>query len=175
MNQPRRTPPIPHTIVSQIGMLSLSPGATNFPSRPMMMPATMTPMISMLGSLPQEPRPRSRPCSVLSWYPRGDLLFSVAKTSRQPASALTPGRWDRMELPLTRGALILGVLATAVRELRKDVARCFENLISLFVTDVTIDPSLRGLRDQVLHGLASLGQFAGFDRRVDLVEPPRQF
>jgi hypothetical protein len=27
--------------------LSLSPGATNFPSRPMMMPATMTPMISM--------------------------------------------------------------------------------------------------------------------------------
>src|SRR5688500_9372175 len=49
MNQPMRTPPIPHTIVSQIGMLSLSPGATNFPSRPMMMPAMMTPRISILG------------------------------------------------------------------------------------------------------------------------------
>src|SRR3954453_1052755 len=46
MNQPMITPPMPHRIVSQIGMLSLSPGATNFPSRPMMMPAMMTPMIS---------------------------------------------------------------------------------------------------------------------------------
>jgi hypothetical protein len=30
-------------------MLSLSPGATNLPSRPMMMPAMMTPMISISG------------------------------------------------------------------------------------------------------------------------------
>src|SRR3954452_14218983 len=47
MYQPMMTPPMPHRIVSQIGMLSLSPGATNLPSRPMMMPAMMTPMISM--------------------------------------------------------------------------------------------------------------------------------
>src|SRR5512145_2552280 len=51
-----RTPPIPHRTVSQIGMLSLSPGATNFPSRPMMMPAMMTPITSIVGSLPLEPR-----------------------------------------------------------------------------------------------------------------------
>src|SRR5215212_4101757 len=48
MYQPMITPPIPHRIVSQIGMLSLSPGATNLPSRPMMMPAMMTPMISIV-------------------------------------------------------------------------------------------------------------------------------
>ena len=45
-NQPMMTPPMPHRMVSQIGMLSLSPGATNLPSSPMMMPAMMTPMIS---------------------------------------------------------------------------------------------------------------------------------
>src|SRR5215213_12029024 len=40
------TPPIPQTTVSQRGMLSRSPGAKNLPSRPMMMPAMMTPMMS---------------------------------------------------------------------------------------------------------------------------------
>src|SRR5918993_3689172 len=40
------TPPIPQTTVSQIGMLSRSPGAKNLPSRPMMMPAMITPMMS---------------------------------------------------------------------------------------------------------------------------------
>src|SRR5215211_8689718 len=40
------TPPIPQTTVSQRGMLSRSPGATNLPSRPMMMPAMITPMMS---------------------------------------------------------------------------------------------------------------------------------
>src|ERR671920_884878 len=51
MNQPMMTPPMPHRIVSQIGMLSLSPGATNLPSSPMMIPAMMTPMISMCAFL----------------------------------------------------------------------------------------------------------------------------
>jgi hypothetical protein len=37
------TPPIPQTTVSQSGMLSRSPGAKNLPSRPMMMPAMITP------------------------------------------------------------------------------------------------------------------------------------
>src|SRR5215203_3834685 len=40
------TPPIPQTTVSQSGMLSRSPGAKNLPSRPMMMPAMITPMMS---------------------------------------------------------------------------------------------------------------------------------
>src|SRR5215213_6352449 len=40
------TPPIPQTTVSQSGMLSRSPGATNLPSSPMMMPAMITPMMS---------------------------------------------------------------------------------------------------------------------------------
>src|SRR4051812_24725890 len=38
---------MPHSTVSHSGMLSRSPGATHFPSRPMMIPATITPMISM--------------------------------------------------------------------------------------------------------------------------------
>src|SRR5215211_7085975 len=41
------TPPIPQTTVSQSGMLSRSPGAKNLPSRPMMMPAMITPMMSI--------------------------------------------------------------------------------------------------------------------------------
>src|SRR5215216_2900499 len=40
------TPPIPQTMVSQIGMLSRSPGAKNLPSAPMIMPAMITPMRS---------------------------------------------------------------------------------------------------------------------------------
>src|SRR5215216_384417 len=40
------TPPIPQTTVSQSGMLSRLPGAKNLPSRPMMMPAMITPMMS---------------------------------------------------------------------------------------------------------------------------------
>src|SRR5512132_2956126 len=40
------TPPTPQTTVSQSGMLSRSPGAKNLPSRPMMMPAMITPMMS---------------------------------------------------------------------------------------------------------------------------------
>src|SRR4029453_6166680 len=40
------TPPIPQTTVSQSGMLSRSPGAKNFPSRPMMRRAMITPMMS---------------------------------------------------------------------------------------------------------------------------------
>src|SRR5215207_1449470 len=40
------TPPIPQTMVSQSGMLSRLPGAKNLPSRPMMMPAMITPMMS---------------------------------------------------------------------------------------------------------------------------------
>src|SRR5512132_3789953 len=40
------TPPIPQTMVSQSGMLSRSPGAKNLPSRPMMMPAMITPITS---------------------------------------------------------------------------------------------------------------------------------
>lgn len=47
MNQPIRTPPIPQRMVSQSGVLSLLPGATNLPSKPMMIPATITPIISM--------------------------------------------------------------------------------------------------------------------------------
>src|SRR5512144_2353177 len=43
------TPPIPQSTVSHRGMLSRSPGATNLPSRPMMMPAMMMPMMSMTG------------------------------------------------------------------------------------------------------------------------------
>ena len=55
------TPPMPHRIVSQSGMLSLSPGATNFPNRPMMMPAMITPMISIcLTSLTGSHRARPR-------------------------------------------------------------------------------------------------------------------
>ena len=38
---------MPHRMVSQIGMLSRVLGATNLPSRPMMIPAMITPMISM--------------------------------------------------------------------------------------------------------------------------------
>src|SRR4029450_9815942 len=45
------TPPIPQTTVSQSGMLSRSPGAKNLPSRPMMMPAMITPMMSTGDSL----------------------------------------------------------------------------------------------------------------------------
>src|SRR5215204_3711444 len=41
------TPPMPHKMVSQSGMLSRLLGATNLPSRPIMMPATITPMISI--------------------------------------------------------------------------------------------------------------------------------
>src|SRR5215212_7948965 len=41
------TPPIPQTTVNQSGMLSRSPGAKNLPSRPMMMPAMITPMMSI--------------------------------------------------------------------------------------------------------------------------------
>src|SRR5215211_9283039 len=41
------TPPIPQTTVSQSGMLSRLPGAKNLPSRPMMMPAMITPMMSI--------------------------------------------------------------------------------------------------------------------------------
>src|SRR5215216_4137828 len=37
----------PQTTVSQSGMLSRSPGAKNLPSRPMMMPAMITPMMSI--------------------------------------------------------------------------------------------------------------------------------
>jgi hypothetical protein len=48
------------TIVSQIGMLSLSPGATNFPSRPMMMPAMITPMMSTATPFTHW----GRPCSL---------------------------------------------------------------------------------------------------------------
>jgi hypothetical protein len=40
------TPPIPQMTVSQSGMLSRSPGAKNLPSRPIMMPAMITPMMS---------------------------------------------------------------------------------------------------------------------------------
>ena len=40
------TPPTPQTMVSQNGMLSRLPGAKNLPSRPMMMPAMITPMMS---------------------------------------------------------------------------------------------------------------------------------
>ena len=40
------TPPIPQSTVSQSAMLSRSPGATNLPSRPMMMPAMITRMLS---------------------------------------------------------------------------------------------------------------------------------
>src|SRR3954452_5629102 len=39
---------MPHSRVSQSGMLSRSPGATNLPSRPMMRPAMRTPMISTM-------------------------------------------------------------------------------------------------------------------------------
>ena len=37
---------MPHRIVSQIGMLSLSPGATSLPSRPMIAPTMMRTMMS---------------------------------------------------------------------------------------------------------------------------------
>src|SRR5512133_801278 len=47
MNQPIKTPPMPQMMVSQIGMLSRLPGAMNLPNKPMMMPARMTPMISI--------------------------------------------------------------------------------------------------------------------------------
>src|SRR5680860_879862 len=40
------TPPMPQRIVSQSGMLSLLPGATNLPSRPMTIPAIITPTVS---------------------------------------------------------------------------------------------------------------------------------
>src|SRR5829696_4765193 len=46
-----RTPPMPHRTVSQSGMLSRSPGATNLPSSPMMTPAISTPMMSMSFSI----------------------------------------------------------------------------------------------------------------------------
>src|SRR5215217_596575 len=39
-------PPMPQMIVSQMGMLSLSPGATSLPSRPMITPPMRRPMIS---------------------------------------------------------------------------------------------------------------------------------
>src|SRR5215217_5334564 len=47
MYQPMMTPAMPHKMVSQSGMLSRLLGATNLPSRPIMMPATITPMISI--------------------------------------------------------------------------------------------------------------------------------
>src|SRR3954451_20219855 len=43
---------MPHSSVSQIGMLSLSPGATSLPSRPMITPAMRMPMISTCNSPP---------------------------------------------------------------------------------------------------------------------------
>src|SRR3954454_10034561 len=87
MNQPMMTPPMPHRTVRQIGMLSLSPGATNLPSRPMMMAAMMTPMISMGPSLwtcsdrcevPQPP----------SWYPTTQP--STLGSGHGPASPARP-------------------------------------------------------------------------------------
>ena len=42
---------MPQMMVSQSGMLSRLPGATNLPNTPMMIPAMMTPMISTVSSL----------------------------------------------------------------------------------------------------------------------------
>src|SRR5215207_7951706 len=49
---------MPHSSVSQRGVLSRAPGATNFPSRPMMSPATINPMISIANSLDRPTRSR---------------------------------------------------------------------------------------------------------------------
>ena len=43
---------MPHSTVSQSGMLSRLPGATNLSSSPTMMPAMMTPMIYTVGPVP---------------------------------------------------------------------------------------------------------------------------
>src|ERR671913_500649 len=53
------TPPIPQTTVSQSGMLSRFPGAKNLPSRPMMMPAMITPMMSTATPFTDWERPCS--------------------------------------------------------------------------------------------------------------------
>jgi hypothetical protein len=45
-------PMMPHTTVSQNGMLSRSPGARSFPSAPMMMPPTRVTMIVQSMSFP---------------------------------------------------------------------------------------------------------------------------
>ena len=55
MNHPIRTPPIPQRIVSQMGVLSRLPGATNLPSKPMMIPATITPMTSTMSPFRSQP------------------------------------------------------------------------------------------------------------------------
>src|SRR5215208_6891908 len=93
------TPPIPQTTVSQSGMLSRSPGAKNLPSRPMMMPAMMTPMMSnghpfhLLGTalfhgvarVPVRPRAQSQ-MATMAQLRVADLSLNL-KGSHQPGRA----------------------------------------------------------------------------------------
>jgi hypothetical protein len=104
MNQPIRTPPIPHRMVSQIGVLSLLPGATNLPSNPMMIPATITPMISTVH-LPSEAKRCS--CLVIH-YARCTRrrMTQTTRSRRKPGctrSADRPGtRWRHPARPRPR-------------------------------------------------------------------------
>src|SRR5215213_7261392 len=85
------TPPMPHRIVSQSGMLSRLLGATNFPSRPMMMPATMTPMISMSFLLASAGRPMRQlsvsHAPILTSPTKGDIANSLQKDVRRSGRA----------------------------------------------------------------------------------------
>src|SRR5687767_898517 len=76
------TPPMPHSTVSQRGVLSRAPGAANFPSRPMMSPAMINPMISIANSSDRPTGARGPgtvpgvpPVHEEAPYPRGALLM----------------------------------------------------------------------------------------------------
>src|SRR5436190_12736816 len=87
MNHPMMTPPMPQRIVSHTGVLSLSPGATHFPRNPMMMPAMITPMISMSSFSLRGTSWISRPLG--HRYPTTD----VAMPMHQARSAAGTGPW----------------------------------------------------------------------------------
>src|SRR4051794_38574547 len=78
-----RTPTMPQTTVSQIGMLSRSPGATNLPSSPMMMPITMT-KTQPMRNLPLGTHRVGGTCSLRS-------LRGETHTSHRKESALRGG------------------------------------------------------------------------------------
>src|SRR5215217_3300403 len=83
MYQPMMTPAIPHKMVSQSGMLSRLFGATNLPSRPIMMPATITPMISMCP-----PSFSCSPNAIAAYQPYPILIFHTKQTCWRGAGTL---------------------------------------------------------------------------------------